>query len=925
MLFGVLPFAVSSAADGEYAFGDVIEFGSYPQTRVTDEALIAELNGLGDGAEWISYGYYSGNEEEGSMTPGDWMQYCDVAYNDSRYRGVYFTRYRPAYSYGGDTAPGSQIQFRNGYKTGTVYWFSWDPLRWIVLDPGEGLVMTENLIDARTFRDVVFTVDGAYYSDPGAVCFANDYETSFVRAWLNEEFSAAAFSAEEQTQIADTVLDNTAGRIDFPRQYDGATTADRIFLLSYCEYNELCVNLSAAGSENEDFRKARGTDYSMCQGVSSLNNTLTDTWMLRSPGRVSNGIQKVDYTGTSASGDGNVQSVTGVRPAFRFRTTALGATEYETREPTRQRLRRNQLFYIGSYPQSSVTDEALSAELETVSEQLPWQSFGYFDGEETSDFARYKDVEYRGGRFRAVLFSAYRAAMGGVAADPGDGSQYENGYFIDKVYWFRYEPIMWRVLDPDEGILLSSQILDSRPMVDRQYGSGNNAYGDPEHRFFANNYEQSDLRAWLTGAFFDSVFTDAEKVFLLPRELDNSEGPEVFRCNNTFDSVFLLSHREFQQAAEDVTWSKTQPCTDYANAQGVKHGSSSWKNCGDWFLRTPIGNSEDQEYVNSAGMAKPTFSRRADVGVVPAVSFSYDDYCSAYLPGSTLPTEPEENAAYEGLDLHFSDGILTVSGSGSLPAEPAEDSPLAQYAEDCTALILGDGIASVAGGAFGSLAKLETVVIGGDSGLESGAFASNGALRTVICSGSLRAEDGAFADDAEFSLYEEKTRPHAGTLPALCNVLPYSFAGGVLTVSGSVRMDTYDLLDLMTVMCGMYDDIRAVRFDAYTSEDLSFYTYNAQTGRYTLSHEKTLSGVSFSVAVASGDEWARITFNEFCALAAEKELESFRLVTETEGEETYRDTDMTLIERIQDGLRRVLKWVVGLLNKIFRFFAKLGK
>ena len=138
-------------------------------------------------------------------------------------------------------------------------------------------------------------------------------------------------------------------------------------------------------------------------------------------------------------------------------------------------------------------------------------------------------------------------------------------------------------------------------------------------------------------------------------------------------------------------------------------------------------------------------------------------------------------------------------------------------------------------------------------------------------------------------------------------------------------MDTYDLLDLMTVMCGMYDDIRAVKFDAYTSEDLSFYTYNAQTGRYALSHEKTLSGVSFSVAVANGDDWKRISFNEFCTLAAEKELESFRLVTETEGEQTYRDTDMTLIERIQDGLRRVLKWVVGLLNKIFRFFAKLGK
>ncbi|MBR2418498.1 MAG: hypothetical protein IKB12_07680, partial [Clostridia bacterium] len=58
--------AVTVYADESITFkvGDVIEFGSYPQTEVKDEVLIAELNALvPEWDEWTSYGYYSGDNK----------------------------------------------------------------------------------------------------------------------------------------------------------------------------------------------------------------------------------------------------------------------------------------------------------------------------------------------------------------------------------------------------------------------------------------------------------------------------------------------------------------------------------------------------------------------------------------------------------------------------------------------------------------------------------------------------------------------------------------------------------------------------------------------------------------------------------------------------------------------------------------------
>ena len=62
-----------TARAATYKTGDIIEFGSYPQTDVT-ASMGAALNA--QGGTWRSYGYYSGtgDREDGLMTASDYMR-----------------------------------------------------------------------------------------------------------------------------------------------------------------------------------------------------------------------------------------------------------------------------------------------------------------------------------------------------------------------------------------------------------------------------------------------------------------------------------------------------------------------------------------------------------------------------------------------------------------------------------------------------------------------------------------------------------------------------------------------------------------------------------------------------------------------------------------------------------------------------------
>ena len=294
-----------------YAVGDLIEFGGYPQAKVTDADTIAALDALDK--TWVSYGYYSGTGgSDGEIVPGDWMRYADVMYNGARYRAVTFDSYRPEYTDWVSDASRSN-QDNNGYESGNIYYFRFEPLKWRVLDPAAGLVLCESVIDCQVYQNVMYHSGDETYQGIDSDVYANDYAACSIRSWLNEDFYNTAFSAAEKALFAGTVLDNSAYSTD-SSEYDSASTTDKIFLLSWGD----ALN-AAYGFVTDNVRYAQGTDYAKCQGLYVSNLTPNSYWWLRSPGNSSDCASGVDLYGRVYYGH-LVNHLRGVRPAFQFKS-----------------------------------------------------------------------------------------------------------------------------------------------------------------------------------------------------------------------------------------------------------------------------------------------------------------------------------------------------------------------------------------------------------------------------------------------------------------------------------------------------------------------------------------------------------------------------------------------------------------------------
>lgn len=347
----------------------LIEYGSYPQTKVTDAELIAALNAAPQ--EWQSYGYYCSDEPgeyvfigdwqilefSGKMYPSDYMQYTDVEYppaSGQRYRGVRLSAYRP---YVTDARATTESGLQDDLSVNTTYWFKWEPLLWRVLDPDTGLVLCNSVIDAQPYNNYCIsedietenpppyyvegvdfdainwkdTGDGEHYvpvahkyyewSDPGKTQPATNYATSSVRSWLLDDFYNAAFTTDEKTLIPTTLLSNPGytyqwdvDGIPESRMYTAAqSTNDPVFLLSWQDIQNANYGFNPSPYSYDSARMATQSDYADCQGA-------VGSWWIRSS----------DYRRGSALDIALGQcfsnltvAVDGIRPAMRLDLDAL--------------------------------------------------------------------------------------------------------------------------------------------------------------------------------------------------------------------------------------------------------------------------------------------------------------------------------------------------------------------------------------------------------------------------------------------------------------------------------------------------------------------------------------------------------------------------------------------------------------------------
>lgn len=312
--------------------GNKITFGSYPQTEVTDSSLKSTLNSkVGtlptseNSYAWTSYGYYiSGNVE-------NFMWYIDVITGGDKYRGVYFTAYRPS-STDRSSSTDNSYQDDNGYTTGTVYWFKYEPINWTILCENTtaktALIFCDTIIDSRMYQDECEYDDnlGEYVINSDNVpnrTAPSNYAYSTIRKWLNETFYNTAFIELQKEIILSSTVDNSASTThDSTNEYACENTSDKVFLLSYQDVINESYGFPSNDSELNLAYQKKNSDYAMAQGAYTITdgaNAGNGSWLLRSPLRGGNKTLIVVNEEYSYVGPGYVDMSIGVVPVLQIR------------------------------------------------------------------------------------------------------------------------------------------------------------------------------------------------------------------------------------------------------------------------------------------------------------------------------------------------------------------------------------------------------------------------------------------------------------------------------------------------------------------------------------------------------------------------------------------------------------------------------
>ena len=316
-------------------------------------------------------------------------------------------------------------------------------------------------------------------------------------------------------------------------------------------------------------------------------------------------------------------------------------------------------IYFGYWPQTLERDENVIAKLNEIAgtPPLPRDKENPYNWEshEGTTYMWQKIVIYNGTKYLGVQMNDYRAS--GVYSL----TSYimKNGYFTLEVYWFKYEPIKWRILTTsgNSAYIMSDIALDSFSIQpdrkeenrDGLYASYNNSTGVPDGTY-ANNWEYCFLRQWLNETFYNEVFNKLQKEIIQTTHLDNtarSSNPNDYpkyygygekagknkfadQCKNTDDKIFLLSLRDITTTAygfnKDVLAkdpARNLQATDFAQLHGAPMNTNDKKYV-TWYTRSPAPANGNQGYATfvldrHAKGAIDSIDLVPDGGVVPAL------------------------------------------------------------------------------------------------------------------------------------------------------------------------------------------------------------------------------------------------------------------------------------------------------------------
>ncbi len=306
---------------------------------------------------------------------------------------------------------------------------------------------------------------------------------------------------------------------------------------------------------------------------------------------------------------------------------------------SKEEIELNKVEFLGSYPQTMVKDKEeiqklseLAGTLPNASDNSEWKDYGYYSNGKKTNYMWYKDISYNGEKYRGVYFTEFRPSSTSVSGNEFNSYQDDNGYAINTLYWFKFEPIKWKVLESEDGatFLMASVILDAQ-----EYDVDRNSENIDGKYLYSNNYKESHIRNWLNNEFFTAAFDEESKERILVTEVDNdisSTGYEKnkYICENTFDRVFLLSRNEIMNVQcgfvsnDDADPMRMMKISDYARCQGAFVSLGTNKS-GRWWLRSPSANIDNYAcQIGPDGSAfGSSYVNRPCYGVVPAIRVAY--------------------------------------------------------------------------------------------------------------------------------------------------------------------------------------------------------------------------------------------------------------------------------------------------------------
>ncbi len=247
-------------------------FGSYPQTLKVDDVTIDESN-------VDANGYYLGSDGE-------------------RYAKQIICSYAGQLSSNCTAVDWQETLKQTTTASGTkmivaeYYYFKVEPIKWRILSTsnGEYTLVCDSILSNSAYQP---NLSGNYATDgngniltdgKGNNIYANNYEYSDLRRWLNNAFYNNAFTASERTLILTTTVDNSANQypsdlgVDADNKFLCKNTLDKVYALSMADVTNTAYGFNANYTVQDATRYWATTDYAKATGALTVTAGFITYW-----------------------------------------------------------------------------------------------------------------------------------------------------------------------------------------------------------------------------------------------------------------------------------------------------------------------------------------------------------------------------------------------------------------------------------------------------------------------------------------------------------------------------------------------------------------------------------------------------------------------------------------------------------------------